>query len=81
MGLATYGGARVPSEWQGWLLSIGVAERTDDEIWLSPTHAFLSDAIPAQNANDLVRRVTVRDPLYFARIDPKFRYIVGIGLR
>jgi len=69
MRLATNGGARVPVEWQEWLLSVGVAARTDGTIWLSPTHDFLSDVIPARDELDLLRRVTVRDPMYRFHLD------------
>ena len=69
MGLATYGGARVPIEWQEWLLSVGVAVRTDGGSWMFPTDAFLRDALPAQDALDLLRRVAVRDPMYRFHLD------------
>lgn len=69
MGLATYGGARVPSEWNNWLLSIGVAQRSDEPDWLAPTNQFIADSLPSQNAFDLVRRVAVRDPMYRLHLD------------
>lgn len=76
MGLATYAGARVPSEWQGWLRSVGVADREDDALWMWPTYAFLADTIPAQDGLDLVRRVAVRDPLYRLHLDLSLIFVI-----
>lgn len=67
--LVTYGGVRAPKDTATYLRSVGVAAADDKSEWHWPTQNFLTQALPALDMNDLIRRVVIRDPQYRLHID------------
>ncbi|MEQ9078264.1 MAG: hypothetical protein RLP09_30635 [Sandaracinaceae bacterium] len=65
--LATFGGVSIASGTAPWLELVGVAVEADGE-WVART-SWLEPALPARDADQLLQRTVIRDPLYRLHLD------------